>query len=265
MNLICKVTTVVLLLSVTAFAQQRPLLTEDPRTIAEGTLVSEVGFGYEHRARFPVSGLTGDLYSIGVNGLHFGLGERAEFQMTGTVHNYLRLENNAGRRNDWGDLALSTKIKLVDESRSRPIISFRPTVVLPNSSQTKGIGTDGTHFFGSLLFGKKAGSAFIFGNVGLGILDDAVRAAAQQDVLTYGIAVSVPAGTRVNVLAEWNGYHNSTRHPSPGGESRGQVRAGASFKAAGARWDAAATAGTTHWDHNAGFVAGITKEFRLWR
>src|SRR5688572_24437327 len=47
-----------------ALAQQRPLLTEDPRLIAEGSVVSELGFGYQHRARFPVSGLTGDLYAI---------------------------------------------------------------------------------------------------------------------------------------------------------------------------------------------------------
>src|SRR5689334_4211358 len=100
-------------LVVEAVAQQRPLLTEDPRLIEEGSLVSELGFGYQHRARFPVSGLTGDLYSILTNGLHFGVGKRAEFQMTGTVHNYLRLANGAGSRNDWGDLALSTKIKIV--------------------------------------------------------------------------------------------------------------------------------------------------------
>src|SRR6185503_20292409 len=143
-----------------ALSQQRPLLTEDPRLIAEGSVVSELGFGYQHRARFPVSGLTGDLYSILVNGLHFGVGKRAEFQMTGVVHNYLRLENGAGSRNDWGDLALSTKIAIVEESGSRPAISFRPTVVLPNSSSTKGIGTDTLRFFGNLLLGKKAGKAY---------------------------------------------------------------------------------------------------------
>src|ERR1043165_8018923 len=101
-----------------AAAQQRPLLTEDPRLLAEGSLVTEAGFGYQHRARFPVSGLTGDLYSILTSGLHFGVGKRAEFQMTGTLHNYLRLDNGAGSRNDWGDLAVSTKIKIVEEGPS---------------------------------------------------------------------------------------------------------------------------------------------------
>jgi hypothetical protein len=260
---LCRATAIVLLFVASSAAQQRPLLTEDPRTIDDGTLVAETGFGFQNRARFPVSGLTGDLYSILDSGLHFGLGKRAEFQMTGTIHNYLRLENDAGSRNDWGDLALSTKIKLVDEGRSLPVISFRPTVVLPNASITKGIGTDGTNFFGDLLFGKSVRSAFLFGSIGLGILDDPTKAAAQQDVLTFGIAGSVPVSKQINVLAEWNGRHNAETNPSPGGESRGQIRVGLQIKALGVRWDAAGTAGTTDWDHKAGFVAGLSKEFQL--
>jgi hypothetical protein len=245
-----------------SYAQQRPLLTEDPRLIAEGALVTELGFSYQHHARFPVSGLTGDLYSILENGLHFGLGKRAEFQMTGVIHYYLDVDGG-GSRNDWGDLALSTKIRLADEGRHRPAISFRPTVVLPNSSITKDIGYDGTHFFGNLLFGKTAGPAYVFGSIGLGVIDDPTRAAAQQDFLTYGIAASIPASSRVSVLAEWNGRHNFTSFPSAGGESRGQVRLGTQIKAGGMRFDAAATAGTTHWEHKAGFVAGVSKEFQF--
>lgn len=260
-----RATALALLFSAVSFAQQRPLLTEDPRLIAEGMLVTELGLGYQHRARFPVSGLTGDLYSILENGLHFGLGDRAEFQMTGVIHNYLRLENGAGSRNDWGDLTMSTKIRLVDEGRARPAISFRPTVVLPNSSRTKDIGADGTHFFGNLLFGKTAGPAFVFGSVGLGVIDDPLRAASQHDFLTYGIAVSMPAGSRLKVLAELNGRHNFTSHPSAGGESRGQARLGVQIKTGPMRWDAAVTAGTTHWEHQAGFTVGVSQEFQLWR
>jgi len=147
-----------------SLAQQRPLLTEDPRLITEGALVTELGFGYEHEARFPVSDLTGDLYSILENGLHFGLGKRAEFQMTGVIQYYLDVDGG-GSRNDWGDLAMSTKIRLVDEGKKRPAISFRPTVELPNSSRTKDIGYDGTNFFGNLLFGKTAGPAFMRRNL----------------------------------------------------------------------------------------------------
>jgi len=168
----------VFLFATFSLSQQRPLLTEDPRLIAEGALVTELGFGYQHEQRFPVSGLTGDLYSILENGLHFGLGKRAEFQLTGVIHYYLDVDGG-GSRNDWGDLAMSTKIRIVDEGSKRPAISFRPTVVLPNSSRTKDIGYDGTNFFANLLFGKTAGPAYIFGSIGLGIIDDPIRAASQ--------------------------------------------------------------------------------------
>src|SRR4029079_3972166 len=124
---------------------------------------------------------------------------------------------------------------------------FRPTVVLPNASSTKGLGTDTLRFFGNLLVGKKAGPAYVFGNVGLGIVDDPTRPAAQQDLLMLGIATSIPAGSRVNVMAEWNGRHSSTSSPTPGGESLGQARLGLQVKGGGLRWDVAATAGTTHW------------------
>ena len=254
----------VFLVATSSLAQQRPLLTEDPRLIPEGALVTEFGFGYQHRARFPVSGLTGDLYSFLESGFHFGLGERAEFQMTGVVQYYLDVEGG-GSRNDWGDLAMSTKIRIVGEGGKRPAISFRPTVALPNSSRTKDVGLDGMGFFGDLLFGKTAGPAYVFGTIGLGILDDPIHASSQHDFLTYGIATSIPANSRVSILAEWNGRHNFQSFPSVGGESRGQVRLGTQIKAGGMRFDAAATAGTTHWDHKAGFVAGVTKEFQLLR
>ena len=263
-NGVFKATAILIVFSALASAQQRPLLTEDPRLIAEGMVVTELGMGYQHEAKFPVSGLTGDLYSILENGVHFGVGKRAEFQMTGVLHYYLSLANDSGSRNDWGDLSLSTKIKIVGEGRSVPDISLRPTVELPNSSLTKGIGTDGTNFYADLLFGKKAGPAYVFGSIGLGILDDPTRAGAQHDFLTYGIATTVPAGSRVNILGEWNGRHSSITYPSAGGESRGQVRFGAQMKAGGMRWDAAVTAGTTNWDHKVGFTAGVSKEFQAW-
>lgn len=263
---LCRVAAFVLCLASPLFAQQRPLLTEDPRVIGDGVVVTELGFGYQQRARFPVSRLEGDQYSFLVNGLHIGFGDRAQFQIGGVAHNFVRLHpDGSGWRNDWGDFWLSMKMKIVDEGRARPIISFRPTVVLPNTNNEKGLGTDGTHFFGSLLFGKSMAGAFVFGNIGLGILDDAVRAAAQQDVLTYGIAISLPASDRVRLLSEWNGRKNPQVNPTPGGESRGEVRLGVRIEATGGRWDVAATAGTTNLDHRAGLVAGFTKQFQLWR
>jgi len=249
-----------------ALAQQRPLITEDPRLIATGSFITEAGFGYFRRARFPVSGLGGDQFSALVNGLNFGLGPRAEFQINGVVQNFLRVhENGSGWRNDWGDISLSTKIKLVDETPVLPVVSFRPTVVLPNTDDARGIGSNSMQFFGNILAGKSVGPSFLYGNIGLGILTDTVSVRAQQDVLAYGIAAVLPISSRISLLSEWSGLDNPRQHPTPGGEDRSQVRLGVQVRASGVRWDIGATAGLTRLDPRAGLVFGLTKEFRLWK
>src|SRR5262245_20719232 len=172
------------------YPQQRPLLTEDPRLIPNGAFVMESGFGYAHKAQFPLSGLKGDQYSAFVNGLNFSLGPRAEFQVNGVMQNFVKVGNNW--RNDWGDWSLSTKIRLLPETRVLPIISFRPTMVLTNSNDSRGIGTNSTNLFGSFLAGKSVSRSFVFGNAGVGILTDPVQVRAQQDVFTYGIAGILP-------------------------------------------------------------------------
>jgi len=254
-----------LFVAATLSAQQRPLLTEDPRLITEGQLVTETGFGYFNRARFPVNAVGGNLLSILDGGFHFGLGSRAEFQITGTLRNYLWVqEGGTGQRNDWGDGLMSTKIAIVKGSGKLPDITFRPTIVLPNSSN-ESIGKDGTDFFGSLLIGKSIARAYIFGSIGLGILDDAVRVSAQQDVLTYGIAAIAPLTDSLNIALELNGFENPQSNPTPGGEDRAQTRFGIQVEALGLRWDVGGTFGLTDVDHRVGLVFGFTKEITLWR
>jgi hypothetical protein len=246
-----------------AYAQQRPLLTEDPRLISTGAFVMESGFAYARKAQFPLSGLKGDEYSAFVNGLNFSLGPRAEFQINGVIQNFVKVGNDW--RNDWGDWSLSTKIRLVPETHILPIITFRPTMVLPNTNDSRGIGTNSTQLFGSLLVGKSVGRGFVFGNTGIGILTDTVHVRAQQDVFTYGVAGVLPINTRVSLLSEVNGWKNPRNSPSPGAESRSQARLGIQFRTGSVRWDAAVTAGLTHLDPRGGVVFGLTKEFRLWK
>jgi hypothetical protein len=244
-------------------AQQRPLLTEDPRLVPNGSFVVESGFAYARKAQFPLSGLKGDEYSAFVNGLNFSLGPRAEFQINGVIQNFVKVGNDW--HNDFGDWSFSTKIRLVPETQVLPVITFRPTVVLPNSNDARGIGTNTTNVFGSLLVGKSVGRAFAFGNIGVGILGDTMQPRAQQDVLTYGLAGVLPISSRISLLSEVNGWKNPRGSPSPGTESRSQVRAGMQIRTGGIRWDIAGTAGVTRLDPRGGVVFGLTKEFRLWK
>src|SRR4051812_36291258 len=64
-----------------AFAQQRPLVTEDPETIGAGRLLLEGGVEYDRDAVYPVSGLQGHLLRVPLVGLSVGVSSIAEIQI----------------------------------------------------------------------------------------------------------------------------------------------------------------------------------------
>lgn len=242
-------------------AQQRPLLTEDPRLVPSGAVDVETGLGYDKRAVYTISNLQGEHVALLPTGLNFGLGDRAEFQISGTLHDYLRTSNGVWHR-DFGDISLSTKMKILSESRKAPIISFRPTVVLPNANQGSGLGLNTTRFFASILVGKTVGKAFVFGNVGSGIMDNPLHAGVQNDVFTFGMAGIVPIASHVSWVGEFTGMQNPIKVPAPGSETRRQLRSGFQIEAAGVRWDAGVVAGLTRLDPRWGVSFGLTKRFK---
>ncbi len=67
------------------FAQQRPLVTEDPETVGSGLILIEGGVEYQEDLFYPVSGLTGNLLRIGTLGVSFGISSIAELQIDGGI------------------------------------------------------------------------------------------------------------------------------------------------------------------------------------
>ena len=82
-----------LLCAVGARAQQRPLITEDVDIIETGTIRFEAGIDFMQDARFPLSGLTGDLTRVGVIGINVGLSPNVEFQIDGVAQNILSVNS----------------------------------------------------------------------------------------------------------------------------------------------------------------------------
>src|SRR2546426_11735624 len=76
-----------------AQAQQRPLITEDVDIIPPGSLRIEAGVDFVQRARFPVSGLNGDLTRAGVIGVNIGLAPNVEVQVEGVAQNVLSINS----------------------------------------------------------------------------------------------------------------------------------------------------------------------------
>ena len=254
-------------------AQQRPLQTEDPTILKSGRASLEFGFDFLQDAKFPVSGLRGDQTGLGVMGLHISLAGVAEVQMDWTAHNLLsvteaspapvrpHLSSGGTATSDYGDLYLSTKIRMLHEAGPLPSFGFFTSVQVPNASTAKGLGLNATQYRGGILVGKHFGKLHAFGNLGLGILANPVLAGAQNDVMLYGLAGIYPLTPRVNLAGEVFGHWSSRRQPPLGTDSLSQFRLGLQVHAGGLRWDVAGVAGLANLSPRSGIVFGLTKQF----
>jgi len=255
-------------------AQQRPLLTEDVDIIPPGSMRIEAGIDFMQGARFPVSGLTGDLTRVGVIGVNIGLAPNVELQIEGVAQNFLSINSRtasaiplniapgSNSANDTGDFTLATKIKLRSETKRGPSLGFRFGVQLPNSNQSRGIGLNQTNAFGSILIGKKFGTDGrfnTFANLGIAILTAPTALFSQNDVLTYGVAGIFRVNKQFSLAGEVNGRANTRPGNGPLGiESQAEARLGMQIRASGLRFDFAGIKGLTDFSPNSGVTIGVT-------
>jgi Putative MetA-pathway of phenol degradation len=259
---------------VLAFAQQRPLVTEDPETIGAGRLLIEAGLDYGRSVEYPVSGLEGHLLRFPLIGVSVGLSSIAEIQIDGGLYNRLNITSRqpaplsdmvtatGDSTSSVEDIVIGTKVRIAAETESRPAFGLRFATKLPTASNESGLGLDTTDFFASFLGAKTVRSVRAVGNIGLGILGDPTRGDQQNDVLTYGFSLARALTQGAEVVGEING-RISTRsgEPPPGTESRGIARLGARYTVSTWRGDVGVLFGVTSRDPSIGFAAGFTWVF----
>lgn len=266
---------VVLLWSSIAWAQQRPLVTEDPETIGSGLVLIEGGFDVQKEVFYPVSGLSGNLLRVPTIGVSFGLSSIAELQIDGGLYNRLsvtarqpaplsdQLNFTGDRTSAVEDLVVATKIRLLSETPGRPAVGVRFATRLPNASNESGLGLDTTDFFVAVLFGKTVQSIRFVGNAGMGILGDPTRGDRQNDVLTYGLSIARAVRQGVEIVGEINGRLDTREgDPPPGTESRGAMRIGGRLTRSTVRVDAGLIIGMTSRDPSIGLTVGATWVFK---
>jgi hypothetical protein len=272
---IAAVVTACLAVSSAAFAQSRPLQTEDPETVGTGMVLVEAGMGYEHGSTYPASGLTGNLWRVGTFGFNFGVSPIAEIQIKGGVQDALSVTGQTPAplsglltftgtsTHDFPDATIGAKIRVAAETASRPAMAIKFSTRLPNEGNKSGLGLNTTDFNFDFLFGKTVQSVRVVGNVGFGILGSPVDAVIQNDVLNYGISVARAVQPGVEIVGEWNG-RLSTRSNTPpvGTESRSELRLGSRFTRGPVRVDGALLIGVTNLDPTWGFTAGVTWVFK---
>ncbi len=271
-----------LIANLPAFAQQRPLITEDVEIVKPGSARFEIGFDFLQDKNYPLSGLNGDLTRLGIVSMTFGLAPNIEFETGGVIRNFLsinqqyrpsavplQLSQATNSTHDAGDFYLATKIKLRNETRRAPAVGFRFGAELPNSNQSRGIGLNQTNFFATALLAKSVGRVRFTGNLGLGILSSPIDAFGnvspftQNDVLLYGLAASYRFNERLTLVGEVNGRYSTRRNPPLGTESDGAARIGARIRAAGLMWDVAGIKGLYRNSERSGIAFGVSYEASL--
>ncbi|CAN5380026.1 hypothetical protein BH10ACI2_BH10ACI2_11160 [soil metagenome] len=262
--------------AVASFGQQRPLLTDDVDITPTGAFQIGVGVDFFQNYKFPLSGIKGDLTRVGDIRVRTGFASNVEFQIEGTVQNYLAINSrtpssvplslDGNSTNDSDDFTLSTKIKIRNEGKVTPAVGVKFGFQLPNSDQSRGIGTNQINVFGKVLLQKKFGGVVdntarfnALGNLGLMIMTAPLDKFTQNDLLLYGVAGIYRLTDHVNVVSELNGRANTRKGAAPiGTESMGQFRIGAQIKASGLRFDTAAAFGLTKFSPKSGLIFGVT-------
>lgn len=268
---------VLFLIAMPAFAQQRPLITEDIDITTPGTIEVSAGVDFLQNAKFPVAGLKGDLTRVGDIRVRTGLANNVEITMEGVLQNFLainsqsanpaiplRLDGNSS--NDMGDIVVAAKVKFFSETKRIPAFGMKFGYEMPNSDQSRGIGTNQVNIFTKLIaqkkFGRAAGKApraNIYGNIGLAIMPAPLERFTQNDVMLYGLAGIFRLTDNVNIASEVNGRLNTRGGGAPlGTESISQFRIGAQIKASNLRFDTAAIFGLTKYSPRSGITFGVT-------
>ena len=267
-------TLLVFLAAGSAFAQQRPLVTEDPETIGAGRVLLEGGIEHLRDAKYPVSGLEGDLTRVPLVGISIGVSSIAEMQIDQASLQHLNIKSRrrgpltdlmtvtGSSTTDTDDLLIGAKIRIAPETTTRPAFGFRFATKLPNANNESGLGLDTTDFFASILAGKTTQSVRIVGNAGFAILGDPTNGNRQNDELTYGLSFARAISDAAEVVGEINGRANTrSAGPLPGTESHSLVRMGLRYTRGGWRADGGVLIGVTGNDPDLGFTAGFTYAF----
>jgi hypothetical protein len=258
-----------------SFAQQRPLKTEDPETIGDGRMLIEAGVDYNRDSYFPISGLRGHHFVVPPFGISMGVGAGAEIQVDWGIYQKLYiteqtpgapfshlLQLDSGSTADVDDIHIGAKVRLISETARRPAIGSWFRTRLPNAGNESGLGKDMQDFHSALTIGKTVQSVRVVANIGMAMLGNPTRPAAQDDLLIYSLSVARAISQRAEVVGEFVGRANFANIITPGAEDRGLLRFGARYTMQGVRLDTGILLGLTPRDPQIGVTAGFTWVFQ---
>lgn len=261
-----------------ALAQQRPLQTEDPETIGSGRALVEAGIDYRRDVFLPVSGLRGNHVTMPAFGVSLGVSSIAEIQFDWGIYQRLSitkrvagaplaplLQVDGDSTDDFGDIHIGAKVRLLSETARRPAIGSWFSTRLPNAGNESGLGKDVQDFSSALTIGKTVQSVRVVANIGVLMIGRPTEAVAQDDLLIYGLSVARAVSASAEVVGEFVGRANFANLVTPGAEDRGLLRFGARYTKGGVRLDGGLLLGLTSYDPEIGLTGGLTWVFNAFK
>jgi hypothetical protein len=253
-------------------------VTEDPEPIGAGRVLIEGGLDLAWDAKYPVTGLEGNLLRFPLIGISVGLSSIAEFQVDGGLYNRLDITARhpaplsdmvtatGSSTHDVEDTVVATKIRILPEGASQPALGLRFATRLPNSKEYSGLGLNTTDFMMSLLAAKTVQSVRFVGNFGVAILQDPTIGHRQNDVITYGFSIARAMTQSTELVGEVNGRASvRAGDPFPGTESRSILKFGGRYTTGMLRLDGGVYLGLTTWDPTFGVTVGFTYVFNAFK
>jgi hypothetical protein len=262
-------------LASTAAAQQRPLPTEDAVGIGGGEILVETATDYSRNVQFPLSGLAGNLWRVGLIRLQFGLSSIAEFDLSGGLRDHLFIDSSApaplthllnlsspAATGAFDDIIVGTKVTLIPEATERPAVAIRVATRLPNSKHPSGLGQNTIDFFASALASHSIDRTRLTVNAGIGVLGDPLASNHRVNSLLYGAMVDRQVDGRFGITA---GVDGRTGPNLPGLEPRAISRAGLVWTRGRARFELDGTYGLTDRDGAAGVALSAGLRFHAFQ
>ncbi|NWF71385.1 MAG: hypothetical protein HXY40_20070 [Chloroflexi bacterium] len=177
-----------LMCAIPAFAQRPIIHTVSAQPLGAWHLQTGIGAEYLVKRQAPAPDLAEELLRTFVAHLTLGVANNVDFTLD--WHGSLVATFSGGRKAyDWGDLFIATKITLLGDSESVPVVGVRTVVKLPNTSyQPLKLGSDITDFYFQALVSARLGAFEPRLNIGFGIIGSPTTIGIQNDILTIGAA-----------------------------------------------------------------------------
>lgn len=236
-----------------------------------GRLLVGAGGGWEAGARFPLSGLSGDLarlgrltvaYSFAPGAVLYAEGDALrvlEVEERGPSHVPLAPDVDDGVTRDAGDVRVGTLMRLLGRARGLSG-GLHLEMKLPSSDERKGIGANTTDVAGAVFGSWGRGPVRLTGEAGVAVLEAPTEAFVQNDVVAYAAeALYRPDDAPVGLSLSARGRASTRGVVPPGTGDLGSTRLRGEVRLGPWRLDAGVTAGYAGTSPDWGFEAGAAR------